>query len=80
LIDGVSLEPGGEAMGVAGKGRPYRLARGLTITFAGHEVTLDAQVVDRSGDECGPVGRLGLDAMGGCAFIMGEDRLAIACG
>lgn len=80
LVEGITLEPGGEAMGVAGRGRAYRLARGLTIAFAGQQATVDAEVVDGQGDECGPVGRLGLDAMGGCAFVLGADRLAIVCG
>jgi hypothetical protein len=80
LAEGAVLEPGGESMGIAGQAREYLRARALTLSIAEHRVEVDAQVVDTAGMECGPDGLLGRDGLGGCALVMGHERLAIRCG
>lgn len=79
LVRGVELEPGGETQGVAGRRQTYFRARELSMTFAGHPVSVDAGVVEEMGSDCGPDGLLGLDAIGQCAFVLGKEALAIAC-
>jgi hypothetical protein len=79
LVRGVELEPGGETVGVAGRRQTYSRARELSMTFAGHPVSVDAAVVEKLGLDCGPDGLLGLDAIGQCAFVLGKESLAIAC-
>jgi hypothetical protein len=79
LIRDVALEPGGQTMGIAGQAGAYELARNLVLTFAGHSVTTDAQVVESTGRGCGQDGLLGLDAIGRCALVLGPDAMAFAC-
>lgn len=78
LIRGAELAEGGETTGLAGKPEIYQLARQIELSFAGHRVMIDADVAD-SGHACGADGLLGLDAVGRCAFVLGEASLAIAC-
>jgi Aspartyl protease len=80
LLRGVRLASGGETTGLAGKPQPYRLARGLRITFGDYHATVDARVVNESRRRCGADGLLGLDAIGRCAIVLSEKDLAIACG
>jgi hypothetical protein len=79
LASGLELETGGETVGVGGKRRSSSRARSLTISFAGHRTSVDAQVVETTGGTCGPDGMLGLDVMSRCAFVFGKGSLALAC-
>jgi hypothetical protein len=80
LVQGLRLEPGGETTGVAGVAQSFALTRGLEVRFAGHAVTLDARVAGRGHGVCGRDGLLGLDALSGCAVVLGARDLALACG
>ena len=80
LLRGVKLASGGQTTGVAGKPQPYRLARGLRMTFGDYHATVDARVVNETRGRCGADGLLGLDAMGRCAIVLSEKELAVACG
>lgn len=79
LVEGIALEPGGQTMGVAGEARTYELARDLELAFAGQTVATDAQVFESTSGGCGGDGRLGLDAIDGCALILSADDMAVAC-
>lgn len=79
VLEGVALEPGGQTMGIAGQAQAYQVARGLPLTFAGHRATTDVQVVESGAGSCGADGLLGLDAIGSCAFVFGQQELAMAC-
>jgi hypothetical protein len=79
LVDGLELAPGGETMGVAGRSQTYSTAPNLTISFGDHHATVDAQVVERTHEGCGPDGLLGRDALGKCALVLGRESVAIAC-
>jgi hypothetical protein len=80
LIRGVRLRHGGEASGLSGNPQLYALAPDLRIEFGGYAATVDARVSDASGQDCGPDGLLGLDAIRGCALVIGAGDFAIACG
>jgi hypothetical protein len=79
LVEGLTLEPGGVAMGVAGQPREYLVARDIMLAFGGHTVVTSAHVVERSGEICGPDGLLGLHAVERCALVLGSEALALAC-
>lgn len=80
LVRGVKLGPGGETVGAAGQRQAHSLARNVLLSFSGYRMTVDPHVVQESVAGCGPDGFLGLDAMGTCAFVLGQDSLAVACG
>ncbi len=80
LVEGLSLEEGGRTMGGGGRARPYSLARGVTLSVAGHRATVDAQVVESTQGGCGPDGVLGRDVLGNCGLVLGDSSVAIACG
>lgn len=79
LVRGLPLEPGGEAMGVAGQPRSYSVARNLVLSFADSRATVDAQVVETTHGGCGPDGLLGRDALRRCVLVLNRESLAIAC-
>lgn len=79
LSEGAVLEPGGQTMGIAGKPQSYQLAPALALGFSGHQASVNAHVVESRAGSCGADGLLGLDAMASCAFVFGEQELAIAC-
>ena len=79
LIDGTVLELGAQTMGIAGKLQTYQVAPALALGFGGHQASVDAHVVESRAGSCGADGLLGLDAMASCAFVFGEQELAIAC-
>jgi len=54
-------------------------ARGLAISFADQQTSLDTRIVESTGEGCGPDGLLGLDAMRRCAFVFGRPSLALVC-
>lgn len=79
LAKGLKLESGGQTMGAAGSPRTYSLARDLKLSFAGYPTTVDARIVDTTGEGCGPDGLLGRDALKPCALVFGQNALAMAC-
>jgi hypothetical protein len=79
LLRGLRLASGGQTNGVTGKPQPYQVARGVRMTFGGHQATIDARVVDETSGPCGPDGLIGLDALGPCALVLSEKEFAIAC-
>lgn len=79
LLTGVKTESGGETTGITGKPQTYMRARGLEALFAAHRAIVDAKVVEKTGTQCGVDGRLGLDAMKRCAFVIAADQLAVTC-
>jgi hypothetical protein len=79
LVEGVALQPGGRSMGVAGRASSFEVAPGLPLRVGEQDVTVDAQVAPGDPQGCGPDGLLGLDALGGCALVLGRDALALAC-
>lgn len=79
LVDMMTLGWGGQEMGVAGSLQRYYIARDVSMSFAGHQVDLDARVAQTAGGECGPDGHFGLDAMKACALVFSHDSLAVVC-
>jgi hypothetical protein len=79
LGEELTLEPGGETMGVGGRAQHYSLAREQTLSFGEYTKTVDMQVVERGPGGCGPDGLVGRDILEGCALVLREDAVGFAC-
>jgi hypothetical protein len=79
LGEELTLEPGGEVMGVGGGTQRYSIAPDQMLRFGEYTRTVDLQVVERGHGGCGPDGLVGRDILGGCALILSENFVGFAC-
>lgn len=80
LVQGLVLEQGGETMGIAGRRQEYQRAPDFALSLGEHQFVVDAHVVSSTGRGCGLDGLLGLDVLGRCALVMGQESVAVTCG
>jgi hypothetical protein len=80
LARGLRRAPGGTTTGISGRPHAYSVARRSTVAFAGYRRTLDVRLTDAKAAACGSDGLLGVDAVGGCALVLGREDAAITCG
>ena len=80
LVSAMDLDSGGEVTGVGGVTRGYLIARDLSMSFPGGQVTLDAHVVEPVPSQCDSDGVLGRDVLSRCALVLGRESFATICG
>jgi hypothetical protein len=72
------LKPNGFSMGVTGVREPRFRSPAVAVDFGAGPRSIPIDV-GRAGASCGSDGLLGLDAIQGCAFVLSDRALAVAC-
>ncbi len=72
------LKPSGFSMGVTGVREPRFRSPAVAMDFGAGARSIPVDV-GHAGASCGADGLLGLDAVRGCAFVLSDRSLAIAC-